>query len=93
MLNLYRKLAVRFLGGKCAVCGKEYESNRLEVHHIDGNWKNDAVENLTLLCAKHHGEAHARLRGQKKEKKAPVRDFTGKFDGLHVGDITREEIG
>lgn len=36
------------------------EGSRLEVHHIDGNPANNALENLETLCARHHYETRRR---------------------------------
>lgn len=37
--------------GACVVCGT---TQRLEVHHVDGNPKNDRLSNLEVRCAKHN---------------------------------------
>jgi 5-methylcytosine-specific restriction endonuclease McrA len=36
---------------RCAQCQSTEE---LEVHHIDGNWRNDDPKNLVTLCATCH---------------------------------------
>jgi hypothetical protein len=45
-------------GHACAIhrCG---EHTYLEIHHINGNREDNRVENLILLCDKHHKMAHA----------------------------------
>jgi len=41
---------------ECVVCG---ESKVLDVHHYDGNRKNNSVENLIPLCPTHHRYMHS----------------------------------
>jgi hypothetical protein len=55
---LRRYLIVR-LGERCARCGwseRHPVTNKvpIEVEHIDGNWRNYRLENLTLLCPNCH---------------------------------------
>lgn len=46
-------------GNKCCICGW-HEVNKftgkvpLEIHHIDGNYKNNSEDNLQLLCPNCH---------------------------------------
>ncbi len=40
---------------KCRYCD-ENKVGILDVHHIDGNHKNNNIENLVYLCANHHRE-------------------------------------
>lgn len=47
------------LGGSCLVCGI---SDKLEIHHKDGNGKNNAFWNIRLLCKKHHTQEEMELR-------------------------------
>lgn len=54
-VRLYRKLAVAYLGGKCVRCP---EVSALEIHHVDGNYKNNERVNLELLCHEHHKQAN-----------------------------------
>lgn len=51
-------------GHKCAVKGC-FEHTYLEIHHIDNNRENNIVENLILLCDKHHKMAHANVIDRK----------------------------
>lgn len=74
-VKLWHELAVRFLGGKCAVCGNTED---LHIHHIDGNWLNNDVKNLELLCSKHH----ARMRVDKEA----IDVIWGKIHRIRLGD-------
>ena len=50
---------------KCVCCN---EKNIVEVHHYDGNKKNDNPENLIPLCPTHHRYWHSRFRHLVKPK-------------------------
>lgn len=51
-------------GHCCAI--KEYpEHTYLEIHHIDQNRDNNKIENLILLCDKHHKMAHKEVIDRK----------------------------
>ena len=50
----YRKMAFRNLPNKCRVCGYDEFLKVLEVHHIDGNRKNNELSNLDILCPTCH---------------------------------------
>lgn len=49
-------------GRFCEVCGK---TKRVELHHLDDNWRNYTPENLRFLCRQHHFEHHAMLEEEK----------------------------
>jgi predicted restriction endonuclease len=56
------KVLARF-GARCAFVvskGRCPATERLEVHHMDGNPTNNDLANLILLCAKHHRAAEGR---------------------------------
>ncbi|MER6248065.1 HNH endonuclease signature motif containing protein [Streptomyces griseorubiginosus] len=57
----------------CAMCGIEGvwlgEPLALEVDHIDGNWRNNRVENLRLLCPNCHSTTDS-YRGRSKGRAA-----------------------
>jgi 5-methylcytosine-specific restriction endonuclease McrA len=38
-------------GYACTVCGK---SGRLEVDHVNGDWRDDRLENLRTVCFEHN---------------------------------------
>ncbi len=54
-----RKYLVWKFGEKCSRCGWAERNARtgnvpIEVEHIDGDWQNNSLENLTLLCPNCH---------------------------------------
>jgi len=51
----YRKICFEKYDHKCLVCN---ESNIVDVHHIDGDHKNNDIENLLPLCPTHHRYMH-----------------------------------
>lgn len=40
---------------KCSICGK---SGKLDIHHKDGNYQNNNLDNLTYLCRSCHMKQH-----------------------------------
>ena len=55
----HRTICFRYHEKKCVCCD---ERNIVEVHHYDGNKKNDKPENLVPLCSTHHRYWHSRFR-------------------------------
>lgn len=50
-----------FLTYKCAICGITKWNDKdicLELHHIDGDNKNNSLENLQLICPNCHSQTH-----------------------------------
>lgn len=45
---------------KKEVCRFCLEENSLEIHHIDKNPKNNSIENVEILCKKHHDMRHGK---------------------------------
>jgi len=50
----YRQIALRNKPNKCNICGYNTFIKVLEVHHIDGNRKNNELSNLEILCPSCH---------------------------------------
>jgi len=61
----YLKLVESVKYKRCAVCGC---TKGLQLHHMDGNWRNPWLHNVEWLCKPHHREAD-RLLSQHKERK------------------------
>ena len=58
-LRYAKNLAIRYSKKEvCAHCGY---SRVIDVHHWDGNNKNNTPKNLILLCPNHHREIHMGL--------------------------------
>lgn len=53
-ISSYRIRAMKKYPHKCAVCGYDEEERILQVHHKDGNRKNNNIENLVILCPNCH---------------------------------------
>lgn len=71
------KRAMRELGveERCAMCGMEAawlgEPLPLEVDHVDGNWRDNRVENVRLLCPNCHSTTDTyRGRGRGRARRA-----------------------
>ncbi len=62
-IDLRRSVEVES-GHCCAIKGCN-EHTYLEIHHIDQNRENNKLENLILLCDKHHKMAHANVIDRK----------------------------
>ena len=49
--ELFKTLCLR----DCELCGWEFT---LDIHHVDGDYKNNSPENLIRLCRNHHNYTH-----------------------------------
>jgi len=56
--NDYRRIAFAEFPHICNHCGYDVEVRILEVHHIDGDRKNNAIHNLEILCPNCHTVEH-----------------------------------
>lgn len=68
---------------KCEVCKNEMWNGLsipLELHHVDGNPKNNEIENLQILCP----NCHAQTENFKGKNKGKNRKKGAKFDGAEV---------
>lgn len=61
----YRKVCFEHHEHKCVYCG---EDKILDVHHYDGNKRNNKPENLIPICPTHHGYYHSRYRNIVEDK-------------------------
>lgn len=52
----YRDFAFKYYPHCCANCGWNEDKNILQVHHIDENRKNNALDNLMILCPNCHAK-------------------------------------
>lgn len=64
-LKAYRIFSLKLLDNKCQKCNKK--SDRLQLHHFDGDWKNNDPNNLVMLCLKCHRTIH-RINGDYKKR-------------------------
>lgn len=67
----YREKALNAYGEMCQQCGAE---EHIEVHHIDRDRQNNALENLEVLCRSCHGDRHSKLTGERVDVSVPMSD-------------------
>ena len=70
---------------KCHTCQNTTWNNKkipLEMHHIDGNSKNNNLSNLQLLCPNCHAQTN-NYRGKKLRKRKPLKHKFQKIKTLH----------
>jgi hypothetical protein len=44
----------------CTMCGKTALDIKLDLHHKDGDPKNDSYKNIEILCEEHHTKLEGR---------------------------------
>lgn len=61
-----REMLIGVLGGECSLCGEEdpepshaNRSDGFEVHHVNGDRRDNSAANLRLLCISCHRALHA----------------------------------
>jgi 5-methylcytosine-specific restriction endonuclease McrA len=54
----YRSIAFTFKKKRCEICGYDEYDMCLDVHHIDKDVSNNAIENLAILCCICHRKLH-----------------------------------
>lgn len=90
-----RDAIVALRGHKCEQCGLEKWLNQkipLEVHHIDGDHKNNVLENLQLLCPNCHALTE-NWRGRNIVKKVkPVISETDFVNALKESTSVRQAL-
>ena len=60
--KFYKKLAIN-LEQKCFLCNN---TNKLLVHHLDGNYKNNILSNISIVCRSCHNKIHKTKRVNKE---------------------------
>lgn len=82
------RYARRFLKKECEECGT---TEKLTIHHVDLNWRNNNQENLMTLCNKCHSNWHAE-RGQlgRFGAKHPCIECGRPFSSSSRGNLCKE---
>lgn len=60
----------------CAIC----QSGGCQIHHIDGDNSNNQEENLVLICAAHHDEAHTNRKMSQNLNEDALRDAKARWN-------------
>ena len=83
--NSWRYTRLRMLARddyRCCACGRS--ASRFEIHHIDGDRRNDVPENLAVYCR----SCHIALHGERLTRvKQPGPDWAGFLNGF-MADLT-----
>ena len=63
---------IRSMEQVCCMCGSR---EKLVAHHIDGNYRNNEISNLSVLCRGCHCKVHPRNLGKRsKEEKQKLKE-------------------
>ena len=70
-MRIYRLRAFKYRPNYCALCAAKntLQLKDLEVHHKDGNRKNNQIQNLLIVCRKCHQRLHGISEKPKINKK------------------------
>lgn len=89
-----RKKIYQLYNNQCYYCENK---EKLQIHHKDKNKKNNNIENLILVCIKHHKKLH---RGEKKDtlgknyKKSICQQCKKEFNYLYrIGKFCSKKCG
>jgi 5-methylcytosine-specific restriction endonuclease McrA len=56
-------------GEKCVICGKPYDKDDFEIHHINGDRSNTRTQNLVPMCHRCHRKVTTLARAKLKDYK------------------------
>lgn len=65
--NILIRKGIKYCCSKCSIDSWQNEPITLHVDHIDGNWRNNTIENLRFLCPNCHSQTST--YGSKRLKK------------------------
>ena len=82
----YQRLG-QSLGNKCRLCDEGVYKYHRHTHHIDGNNKNNILNNLVILCAKCHKNIHNK---QFTVRANTLEELKSKFN--EVKELVTEEL-
>ena len=87
--NFLKKLRT-LLDNVCQACKSK---ENLEVHHRDGNRRNNSRNNIQLFCVKHHAKEEVRLKnlGFRNHEKKFAKTWYNRHTGKHY-TIRRETL-
>lgn len=75
-------IALGILEEKCTICHLTHWIDlpiTLELDHIDGNWKNNNITNLRLLCTNCHSQTSTFMNKNRDKNRTQITKITTKF--------------